>query len=239
MIGLIELNLELDATEKEARDILKNEGIDPDKIGRHFFGGWPETKIHFVDIGYINSKLSDFNEAAHYAYSLLGFVILTREMINNCKDEEELRRMVYSINLGKFFILANVGLNIPEARKFFKREASSMGGKGKRGAEGPVKQTVRRILKEIEKDKLKPTFKNVIDKMIDPDFMADLYETLKNPIPLSIRGVYRSNGDSIHSEDKDYDLKNYFEYHLRTNPKKKEPLKFRRINDTLNEILKK
>src|SRR3989304_9405407 len=116
------LMLELGAAEQEARDILTKEGIDPDKIGRQFFSGWPGTKVHFVDIGYINPKLSSFSEAAHYAYRMLGVVMLIKEMLKDCKDDEELKRMTYILNLGQFKVNTEVGLTVPTARKFLKRE---------------------------------------------------------------------------------------------------------------------
>ena len=145
--------------------------------------------------------------------------------------------MTYILNLGQFRANTEVGLNVPRARKFFGREFSGIGGKGKKGAEGPVKQTIRRIIKEIRSGKFKPSYETVINKMRDPDFMADLFEASKNPIPLQILGVYTSTKDSIRDEDEDYGLLNYFEYCLRNG--KKKSVTFRRINDALQEILNK
>lgn len=144
------LLLDLEAAEKDARDILTKEGIDPDKIERHLFSGWPETKIYFADIGHLNPKLSDFSETAHYCYRMLGVVMLIREMMQECKDDDELRRMTYLLNLGQFRVLTEVGLNIPGARKFFTGEFSSKGGKGKKGQYGPVRKLIEAVIKDLQ-----------------------------------------------------------------------------------------
>ena len=144
------LSLELRAAEQEARDILTKEGIDPAKIERQFFSGWPGTKVGFVDIGYLNPKLSDFREAAHYAYRMIGTVGLIREMLKECKDDEELRRMIYMLNLGQFKTTTEVGLNEPRARKFLKRESAQAGGKAKKGKHGPVRKLIEAIIKDLQ-----------------------------------------------------------------------------------------
>lgn len=144
------LMLELEAAEQEARDILTKEGIDPGQIGRHFFSGWPGAKVGFVDIGYINPKLSDFRDAAHYAYGMIGAVMLIREALKECRDDEELKRMTYMLNLGQFKTTTEVGLNEPRARKYLKRESAQTGGKAKKGKYGPVRKLIEAVIKDLQ-----------------------------------------------------------------------------------------
>lgn len=176
------LTLELGAAEKEARDILIKEGIDPDKIGRHLFTGWPENKVYFADIGYLNPKLSDFNEAAHFAYRMLGAVILIRDMLKECKDDDELRRMTYLLNLGTFRELAEVGLNVPRARKYFTREFSGKGGKGKKGQYGPVRKLIEAVIRDLQAEGLSINQRNIKNKLIDKKYIKTLSDSFSDVI---------------------------------------------------------
>ena len=166
------LMLDLEAAEQEAGDILVKEGIDPSLIGRHYFSGWPGTKVGFVDIGYINPKLSSFKETAHYAYRMLGAVMLIREALKECKDDEGLTRMTYMLNLGQFKTTTEVGLNEPRARKYLKRESAQAGGKSKKGKHGPVRKLIESVIKDLQKEGQLVSNKGIKDRLKDRKYCS-------------------------------------------------------------------
>ena len=74
------------------------------------------------------------------------------------------------------------GVYFPDLQANLSRQWAARGGKGKRGHEGPLKQTLRRLV--IEAGSRDPG--EIFRLLEDADCMSDLYEHSTNPIPWQV-----------------------------------------------------
>lgn len=95
---------------------------------------------------------------------------------------------------------------------------AQLGGKGKRGKEGVIKQTMREIQKFTD-----GTFKAFLNVLEDEEQIADLYYDTLNPIPIEILGV-----------DRDKKIVSY-----RNRDRVDKTVTFSRLRSTLSEIKSK
>jgi len=117
-----------------------------------------------------------------------------------------------------FLVRAAVRANLPSFEDGIKRRAQRKAGQGKRGKEGPLRQTVKRIMS----NQTCPGPDGVIAAMCDLEHMEDLYYARTDPLPLRIQEV-------------DTDAKRVF-YSRRDG--EEGSASFKRIANLVGEILK-
>lgn len=84
-----------------------------------------------------------------------------------------------------FLVRAAVRANLPSFEDGIKRRAQRKAGQGKRGKEGPLKRTLRRVTSELTR----PGPKEVLAAVSDLAHMENLYLAPTNPVPLLIQDV--------------------------------------------------
>lgn len=230
---------ELESWQQEAEKIITDSGITlQGDIKPSPIKAWYTEKIKLPH--WEGKKRIEYPSTAYettyiqYSIEMLNAIKTIQKELELCENKADRQRIIDFINLGKSLRMAEVAFYYPETIKEIISEKNQKIARKKLGIEGPVKQTIRRIIKENRSGKQKPSYKKVIQMMMDNELMADLYEAIKNPIPIQLLGVYKSKGDSIEIEDNDYDRNNYFKYRLRNGKECK--VTFKRIESSLNEL---
>ena len=100
------------------------------------------------------------------------------------------KKALHAIGVGDFdlfgqsldrIIKAGVNAKLPEIEDAIKSNLQSGRGRKKLGNEGPLKQTLRRIMSELSIPS--PTLRDIIKSMKDSDLMNDIFHSLIDPSP--------------------------------------------------------